>query len=247
MPSWIDLSGQRFGLLTAVSYTLQTLSSGRKMSAWVCRCDCGNQVTSMTVNLAKGKPYSCGCTPKPSDGAVGVNSIPEYRIYRQMLDRCYLKTARNYPWYGAKGVTVCDRWRFGEDGRTGFLCFYGDMGPRPEGLTLDRNKPHLGYSPDNCSWQSWEFQANNKREHYLDERERRDLRRERGQKSRKITDDMIRYIQGRLASGKTQMAIQAETGVRQSTVSKIKLGQIAPIAGREDGRALCLFTQPRSF
>lgn len=226
----INLSGKRFGLLTAVSYTLQTLSSGRKMSAWLCRCDCGEQITAMTVNLTKGKPYSCGCTPKPSEDILGVTSMPEYRIHRQMLHRCYLKTARNYAWYGAKGVTVCDRWRFGEDGRTGFLCFYGDMGPRPEGLTLDRDKPHLGYSPDNCSWKSWEFQANNKREHYLDEGDLQDLRRERGNRRRKITDDLIRDIQRRLASGQRQMTIQTETGIAQATVSRIKLGQLAPIA-----------------
>jgi hypothetical protein len=37
--------------------------------------------------------------------------------------------------YGAKGLTVCTRWRFGENGKFGFECFLADMGPKPS--------PHL--------------------------------------------------------------------------------------------------------
>lgn len=226
----IDISGKRFGLLTAMNYTLQELSSGRKMSAWVCRCDCGQQITAMTVNLTKGKPYSCGCSRKPSEDILGITKMPEYRIHRQMMHRCYLKTARNYPWYGAKGVTVCDRWRFGEDGRTGFLCFYGDMGPRPEGLTLDRKDPRLGYGPGNCVWASWEEQANNKREHYLGDMERSELSRSRSAARRiKCTDSAIADVREKLASGMTQTAIAAEVGISQAVISKIKLGEIAPL------------------
>jgi hypothetical protein len=83
-----------------------------------------------------------------------------------MIDRCYLKTAPNYRYYGGKGVTVCDRWRYGEDGKTGFQCFEADMGERPEGLTLDRIDPFQNYEPENCRWASWFVQNNNKREHH---------------------------------------------------------------------------------
>jgi hypothetical protein len=162
--------GVRIGTLTAIGKTHKTLSSGRRMPSWSLKCDCGTVVVAMTVNLTKGKHQSCGCQRVESmtrtKGSIGAATIPEYRVYRQMLDRCYLTTAPNYRWYGAKGVTVCDRWRHGEDGRTGFLCFYADMGQRPEGLTLERDNPFESYNPDNCRWATWAEQGKNHRRHY---------------------------------------------------------------------------------
>lgn len=136
----------------------------------------------MTVNLAKGKHQSCGCDkiarmrktkissrPKcrANDGKTPVSKRPEYRIYRQMLDRCYLETARNYPWYGGRGVGVCERWRRGENGLTGFEAFFEDMGPRAKGLSLDRIDVDSDYGPSNCRWATWAEQARNKRNNRL--------------------------------------------------------------------------------
>lgn len=162
-------AGDRLGNLALVSPTHRILSSGRKMPAWVVRCDCGNEVVAMTTNLKKGKYKSCGCQRvaniQKSRQHIGVTKMPEYRVYRQMLDRCYRENARNYKWYGGKGVGVCERWRFGEDGRDGFLCFLADMGPRPDRLTLDRIDPFKNYDPDNCRWATWAVQGQNRRAH----------------------------------------------------------------------------------
>lgn len=167
MGQHIDRKGERFGILTAVAPTHRELSSGRRMPAWILRCDCGNEVVAMTVNLTKGKHRSCGCLTADlycaARGFERDTRKPEYQVYRQMLDRCYLPSAQNFPWYGGKGVEVCDRWRCGEDGRTGFQCFMQDMGPRPDGLTLDRIDPWGDYEPRNCRWATWSEQARNKR------------------------------------------------------------------------------------
>lgn len=169
MPSPQDLRGHRFGRLTAIAYTHRTLSSGRRMPAWEMRCDCGNTVVAMTVNLQKGKHQSCGCATGELIGNHYPRDTlkPEYRVHSQMVDRCYLTTAPNFRWYGGKGVRVCDRWRFGENGLTAFQAFVADMGPRPEGLTLDRIDPFGDYEPDNCRWATWLEQAANKRSHHL--------------------------------------------------------------------------------
>lgn len=53
----IDLTGQRFGKLTAERYVPNT----KKGSYWLCRCDCGNTVIVLAGNLKRGNTKSCGC------------------------------------------------------------------------------------------------------------------------------------------------------------------------------------------
>jgi hypothetical protein len=160
-----DRRGDRFGSLVAFEATHRVLSSGRRMPAWKLRCDCGNTVVAMTVNLTKGKHQSCGCQKAKLNALAkpGDTKNPEYRVYRQMLNRCSLPTAPNYRYYGGKGVDVCARWRFGAEGKTGFQTFLADMGPRPDGLTLDRIDPFGDYKPDNCRWATWATQSTNRR------------------------------------------------------------------------------------
>ena len=87
-----------------------------------------------------------------------------YLRHRNMIARCYYPTSKDYPKYGARGTTVCDRWRFGENGKSGFECFYEDMGDIPfDGATLDRIDGTKGYSKENCRWATLEQQANNKK------------------------------------------------------------------------------------
>ncbi len=52
--------------------------------------------------------------------------------WNRCISRCHNKNDPDYDRYGAKGIKVCDHWRFSFDN------FLEDMGPRPEGLTLDR-------------------------------------------------------------------------------------------------------------
>lgn len=53
-----DLSGQRFGRLTAVYATDRRISGS---VVWECRCDCGNTVLVSAASLCKGDTASCGC------------------------------------------------------------------------------------------------------------------------------------------------------------------------------------------
>jgi hypothetical protein len=82
---------------------------------------------------------------------------PTYHTWEHMLRRCSNINSPNYLNYGAKGVTVCARWR------NSFANFLADMGERPKGTSIDRKNPYGNYTPKNCRWATPKEQANNKR------------------------------------------------------------------------------------
>jgi hypothetical protein len=81
----------------------------------------------------------------------------EYTAWDHMIRRCHNPNYQNYKWYGARGISVCDRWRSYEN-------FINDMGPAPsKGHSLDRVNNDGNYEPGNCKWSTQKEQANNMR------------------------------------------------------------------------------------
>lgn len=100
--------------------------------------------------------------PKGSSGiavthghTINGEMTPTYKVWRRMVQRCVDPNDTTYPRYGAKGITVCNRW-------LKFEHFLSDMGERPAGLTLDRIRNELGYEPGNCRWATRKEQAVNR-------------------------------------------------------------------------------------
>lgn len=57
-----DLTGERYSRLTVVGRAPDYISpSGKHLTCWVCRCDCGETVTVTGVHLKSGHTRSCGC------------------------------------------------------------------------------------------------------------------------------------------------------------------------------------------
>jgi hypothetical protein len=73
-----------------------------------------------------------------------------------MLSRC--RNPRHIEWhnYGGRGITVCERW-------LKFDNFRDDIGPRPGGMTLERDRVNEGYGPGNCRWATAKEQTMNRR------------------------------------------------------------------------------------
>ncbi len=68
-----------------------------------------------------------------------------YLIWQSMIGRCHRPSDSSYKYYGAKGVTVCDRWRKFED-------FFSDMGTAPDGMHIHRANGATVYSKETCQW-----------------------------------------------------------------------------------------------
>lgn len=164
----IDLTGQTFGRLTVLRYA-EKRKSGHY---WVCRCECGEETTTLGSNLRSGHAKSCGCVQKEKAAAQatvmgranrthGAIDTPEYVAWRNMRRRCLDEDDASYAHYGERGITVCDRW-------LDFENFIADMGPKPgKEYTLDRIDVNKGYEPGNCRWTTQKVQQRNRRWHRL--------------------------------------------------------------------------------
>ena len=76
----------------------------------------------------------------------GLSGTNTYKSWIDMKTRCYNKKAENYKYYGALGVTVCERWL------VSFENFLEDMGEAPEGASISRRGDSGNYEPENVSW-----------------------------------------------------------------------------------------------
>lgn len=129
------------------------------------RCKCGTTRRVAYSDMRLGKSKGCGCealkrlaiASKIRNRRHGFADTPTQRSWVEMRRRCYAAHRKEYPNYGGRGIAVCDRWRDSFDN------FLADMGPRPDGHTLDRIDNDGHYTRENCRWVPRAAQERNKR------------------------------------------------------------------------------------
>lgn len=156
----IDLTGKKFGMLTAISIDHK---KGSRVY-WNCICDCGGKRIVSNDHLRKLENTDCGCTRrhKANWKKHGMCNSRLYGIWSLMKERCFNPKRKEYKNYGGRGITVCQEWL---DSKS-FIEWALNNGYSNE-LTLDRINNNGDYCPDNCRWISKAEQMNNRRNNHI--------------------------------------------------------------------------------
>lgn len=194
----VNLLGRRFGSLLVIA----DAGTQSGIASWLCRCDCGKELEVRRGNLRIQQ--SCGCialADKTKHGhARKHHESPEYVSWQGMKDRCLNSHNKKHVDYGARGITVCERWM-------GFHAFLEDMGTKPSPEhTIDRIDNDGNYEPGNCRWATKARQARN-------------------QRRAKLTDESAAEIRRRRLAGEPLKALSAEFGVTMAMVCAIAKGR----------------------
>ena|SRR5215831_10578927 len=147
MPVLADITGQRFGRLTAIEPGERAPWGTLR---WICRCDCGRSTLTTVGNLRGGHTTSCGCQRRDShrqrhEGSK--HTHPRlYECWLSMRKRCYATHYHGRRFYTK--IEVYPAWK------ESFIPFrdWALANGYADDLTLERIDNRKHYKPSNCEW-----------------------------------------------------------------------------------------------
>lgn len=162
-----DISQKKFGLLTAIKPVGKDKNGS---TTWLCVCECGGEKVTSSRCLLGGGTKSCGCLAKKArtenmktlNGFYhGRSNEKLYHVWLAMRSRCTNPNSKDFHYYGARGITVCDEWL------NSFEAFYDHVSQIPHfgeaGYSLDRINNDGNYEAGNVRWATASQQSHNRR------------------------------------------------------------------------------------
>jgi hypothetical protein len=145
-----DLTGMTFGTIKVLNYQ----GKKNRHHIWKCIClQCGSEFDRCSYCLKITHMKGC-----KKCGFHHGSRTRLYRIWQGIKSRCFNKKYKLYEYYGARGITMCDKWH-------DFINFQNwalDHGYK-DNLSIERINVNENYSLENCKWATNQEQQNNKR------------------------------------------------------------------------------------
>lgn len=86
----LDITGQKFGKLTAIERNHELSNLKNQHSFWKCQCECGNIINVYLGHLRDGHTTSCGCD-KSSKGEKEISKLLDDNNIKYIHDKQYFK------------------------------------------------------------------------------------------------------------------------------------------------------------
>ena len=93
----------------------------------------------------------------------GLSSTLFYHVWSSMKIRCFRLKNKNFPRYGGRGITVCDKWLSFLNFRDDMYADYLKHKAIHKTTTIDRINNDGNYCKRNCKWSTPKEQSNNAR------------------------------------------------------------------------------------
>ena len=161
----MDITGQQFGTLTAISPTNEKRN---KSLVWNCMCSCGKPANVTVTSLKTANTRSCGCLMLETSSQLSLKhglTKSKKKVYVAWLNikgRCHNPKAKDFPTYGGRGIFLQEKFR------SDFSAFYNYIGDPPENTrkwSIDRIDPNIGYQEGNMHWTTQDKQSRNTRKY----------------------------------------------------------------------------------
>lgn len=161
-----NLIGQKFNRLTVIEFAYM-----RHHSYWKCKCKCNQIIIARGTHLIDGNIKSCGCLSlgKTNPGYKhGLSKTKFYKTWAAIKVRCLNKNNYTFQNYGARGITICNRWLKFENFRDDMYKSYKEHVKKfgQKQTTIERTNNNGNYCKSNCEWATYKQQNNNSRNNH---------------------------------------------------------------------------------